>query len=102
MGRTALSAALNRARERSALLLEDADQLSGWLMTADRGEVAVYWRGHLSRDRYGPPYSLIPGFMRRVLNRLAVAAMAAHMAGHARLYQRRHGPDDYSYIIVRK
>jgi hypothetical protein len=64
----------------------------GWLGQARRGEAIVYHRGFLAADRSCPP--------NRDLNRLAKRALWAAEQGLVDLVQRRHGPEDTSYLAI--
>ena len=81
----------------SAPLTEAA--LCAWLGAAAPGERLAYHRGFLARDT-SPLTQLLPDAERRALLRLASRAWALAEAGLAHLVQRRHGEEDYSYLIV--
>jgi hypothetical protein len=73
--------------------------LCGWLGQASPGESIEYHRGFLAVDTI--PYgSRLPEKHRVELGRIARRAWWASERGLAHLIQWRHGPDDYSYIIV--
>src|SRR6185437_6755506 len=55
--------------------------------TASPGQVAVYFRGH---------YAINGGFVLREI------VAAPYLSGWFDLVQRRHGRDDYSYLIIRR
>jgi len=74
-------------------------ELCGWLGSALPGERLVYHRGHLALD--GSPSARRLGERERAaLLRLAGRARGLAEQGLAHLVQERHGPDDYSYILV--
>ena len=74
-------------------------ELCGWLGQAEPGDILEYFRGFLVVDT--TPYgSRLPESDRVELGRLACRALWASERGFAHLVQRRHGPDDYSYLII--
>ena len=73
--------------------------LCGWLGQAEPGDMLEYYRGFLVVDAI-PHGSRLPERDRAELDRIARRALWASERGLAHLIQRRHGPDDYSYIIV--
>jgi hypothetical protein len=64
----------------------------GWLGQAPAGEVLPYHRGFLAIDRNWS--------VERQLDRLAALALWAAENGFVHLVQRRHGPEDASYIAI--
>ena len=80
-----------------SLLTESA--LCSWLGDALPGDVKVYHRGHLAFD-CSPATSRFARREQTELIRVARRARFAQDSGLAFLIQRRHGPDDYSYLIV--
>jgi hypothetical protein len=64
----------------------------GWLGQATAGEVLPYHRGFLAIDRNWS--------VERQLDRLAALALWAAENGFVHLVQRRHGPEDASYIAI--
>ena len=64
----------------------------GWLGQAAPGEVLVYHRGFLAVDRHWAEGG--------ALDRLADRAAWAAEHGLADLLQRRHGPEDLSYLAI--
>ena len=64
----------------------------GWLGQAQPGEVLVYHRGFLAVDRHWAGGG--------ALDRLADRAAWAAEHGLADLLQRRHGPEDLSYLAI--
>jgi len=80
------------------LLITDAS-LCGWLGQAAPGDRLVYHRGSLPHDRT-PLTSRVPEANRIELGRTARRALWAFERGLVHLVQRRHGVDDYSYIMV--
>ena len=81
-----------------AATLSEAD-LCRWLGAAAPGERLAYHRGFLARET-SPLTQLLPDAERLALLRLANRAWALAEAGLAHLVQRRHGEEDYSYLIV--
>ena len=81
-----------------AATLSKAD-LCRWLGAAAPGERLAYHRGFLARD-LSPLTQLLPVEERIALARLANRAWKLAEAGLAHLLQRRHGDEDYSYLIV--
>jgi hypothetical protein len=73
--------------------------LCAWLGAAAPGERLAYHRGFLARET-SPLTQLLPDAERLALLRLANRAWALAEAGLAHLVQRRHGHEDYSYLIV--
>jgi hypothetical protein len=73
--------------------------LCGWLGQTSPGDSIEYHRGFLAVDII-PHGSRLPEKDRLELGRIARRAWWASERGLAHLIQRRHGPDDYSYIIV--
>ena len=73
--------------------------LCTWLGAAQPGEKLVYYRGFLAVDcnRISSPR---PPKDRAELARVARRARIAEDMGLASLVQRRHGPDDWEYIII--
>jgi len=72
-------------------ILREADFL-GWLGVAQPGDAVVYHRGCLAIDR--------GRVSNRGLNRLADRIADAAASGLVDLLQRRHGPDDTSYLAI--
>ncbi len=64
----------------------------GWLGQAEPGEVLVYHRGFLAVDRHWAEGGAV--------DRLAARAAWAAEHGLADLLQRRHGPEDLSYLAI--
>ncbi len=71
-----------------------------WLKTARPGSRIEYHRGHLCVDR-APKLSASDNRTTAELNRLALAAMEASEQGLVHLVQRRHGPEDFSYLAIK-
>ena len=66
---------------------------------AEPGETLEYYRGYLVVDAI-PHGSRLPEQDRAELSRVARRALWAADRGLAHLVQRRHGPDDYSYLVI--
>jgi hypothetical protein len=75
--------------------------LLGWFVSAPAGAALEYHRGCLSVDRLTLG-SRLPREEAEELDRLARAAMSLATSGHAFLLQRRHGGDDYSYLLIKR
>lgn len=73
--------------------------LCAWLGTAAPGDAIVYHRGALARQLC-PQLACLPAEKRIALARLANRAWKLAEAGLAHLVQRRHGYEDYEYILV--
>jgi hypothetical protein len=84
-------------RPRESLLNEPA--LCAWFGTASPGDRIEYWRGFLAIDAGASQSSLQPEDRRR-LGRVAARAFRLAEQGKAHLVQRRHGPNDYSYLLI--
>jgi hypothetical protein len=69
-----------------------------WLLRAPPGDQLEYHRGMLNRDR--SPASGMSDEQRRVVARIADAALRAAEDGLIHLVQRRNGPFDFSYMAV--
>jgi hypothetical protein len=74
-------------------------QFCAWIAQATPGEQFVYHRGLLALDASDCSQSFA-GSARVELNRLARRAWWAAEQRLVDLVQRRHGPDDFSYIAV--
>lgn len=75
------------------------ESLSAWLGMAAPGEVFAYHRGFLAIDA-APGPGRMPEAARAELARVAGRAAAAAANGLVFLIQRRHGPGDYSYLLI--
>lgn len=73
--------------------------LCKWLGAAAPGDTLTYHRGALARQ-ICPQLECLPETNRAALQRLAARARKLAELGLADLVQRRHGFEDYSYIIV--
>jgi hypothetical protein len=71
----------------------------GWLSTAAPGDTLEYHRGFLLLD-IRPDGSRLAPADRKTLVRIARRAFWAAEQGWVHLVQRRHGPDDYSYLAI--
>ena len=81
-----------------AATLSEAD-LCRWLGAAAPGDAIVYFRGALARQLC-PQLACVPAEERIALARLANRAWKLAEAGLAHLVQRRHGYEDYEYLLV--
>jgi hypothetical protein len=93
-----LTMAAGRKFPTAHLSLSEID-LSGWLDQAEPGETLEYYRGFLLVDAI-PHGSRLPEQDRAELSRVARRALWAADRGIAYLVQRRHGSDDYSYLVI--
>jgi hypothetical protein len=73
--------------------------LCGWIGQAAPGDVLEYYRGFLALDTFSHGTRL-PERERAELVRLARRAWWAGEQKLIHLVQRRHGPDDYSYLAI--
>ena len=73
--------------------------LCAWLGAAAPGDAIVYHRGALARQLC-PQLAYLPAEERIALARLANRAWKLAEAGLAHLVQRRHGYEDYEYLLV--
>ncbi|MGE4043559.1 MAG: hypothetical protein AB7F35_01805 [Acetobacteraceae bacterium] len=73
--------------------------LCKWLGAAAPGDSITYHRGALARQ-ICPQLNCLPEAQRYALQRLAARARKLAELGIADLVQRRHGFEDYAYIIV--
>jgi hypothetical protein len=73
--------------------------LCAWLGAAAPGDAIVYHRGALARQLC-PQLACLPAEERVTLARVANRAWKLAQAGSAHLVQRRHGYEDYEYILV--
>lgn len=80
------------------LRLTETD-LCGWIGQAAPGEVLEYFRGHLAMDT-ASKVSRLAECDRAELVRLARRAWWGSEQKLVHLVQRRHGPDDYSYLAI--
>jgi hypothetical protein len=74
-------------------------QLCAWLGGAVPGDVVEYHRGVLALDM-APYAGRLSEPDRNELKRVARRAAWAWAQGRVHLVQKRHGPDDYSYLII--
>lgn len=74
-------------------------EFCGWLGQAGPGDMIEYHRGFLALDSMTAAHRL-PERDCRDLLKLARRALWAAEQSLLHLVQRRHGPDDYSYIAV--
>ena len=74
-------------------------ELCGWIGHAAPGDIFEYHRGFLARDIV-PLDNRLSERDQAALVRLARRARWAAEAGLIHLVQRRHGPEDYSYLAV--
>jgi hypothetical protein len=77
------------------------DDFCSWVAKAMPGDVTVYHRGHLGRDRCRSTTDLAERDRRRLVA-LAQQALLVAEDGRVHLVQRRHGEGDYSYFAVRR
>lgn len=73
--------------------------LCTWLGAASAGDSITYHRGALARQ-VCPHLACLPNDERVALQRLAARAWKLADMGLADIVQRRHGYEDYAYILV--
>lgn len=73
--------------------------LCAWLGAASPGDTIVYHRGFLARE-ISPLTQMLAEPERLALLRLANRAWSLAEGGLAHLVQRRHGNEDYDYMMV--
>lgn len=73
--------------------------LCHWLGTAAPGDTITYFRGELARSLC-PQLALLDPPQRLALAKMASRAWKLAEDGLAHLVQRRHGPDDFEYLII--
>src|SRR5690606_23846084 len=74
------------------------ESLHSWLEGTTAGDVLAYHRGFVALDR--GTGSRLGEEAGRELDRVAAAVLAMAHAGQVHLVQRRHGPCDYTYMVV--
>ena len=84
----------------SPVLLTNEAAFCNWIAQSTLGDSTVYFRGHLAYDRM-PSAGTFREPERKRLVALAKRALQAAEDGLVHLVQRRHGPEDYSYIAVK-
>lgn len=77
----------------------DETALCRWVGTAAPGQTLTYFRGALARSLC-PQLALLDAQQRSVLGKLARRAWKLADEGAAHLLQRRHGFEDYEYVLV--
>lgn len=82
------------------VLFTDEDNLCDWIANAVPGALMIYYRGHLAFDRM-PSTGVFTNPDRKRLIDVAKRALQAAEDGFIHLVQRRHGPQDYSYIAIK-
>lgn len=73
--------------------------LCRWVGVAAPGDQLVYHRGFLALD-CDPSNGRLTQREKAELRRVARRAMLAAESGLAHLVQRRHGPGDFSYVLI--
>jgi hypothetical protein len=84
----------------SPVLFTDEAAFCDWIAHAAPGASTVYFRGYLTCHRM-PSQSPFREPERKRLVAVARRALQAAEDGTVHLVQRRHGPADYSYIVVK-
>ena len=82
------------------ILFTDEATLCDWIAHAVPGATTIYYRGHLAFDRL-PSTEVFAERERTRLVAVAKRALQAAEDGLIHLVQRRHGPQDYSYIAIK-
>lgn len=78
----------------------DDNGVVDWIIDAEPGAAAAYYRGHLAHDRCESTL-VHSAEKRRRLIAIAKRALAEEENGLVHLVQRRLGDHDYVYIMVR-
>lgn len=99
MHRTRLVAAAAQPIARFAVPI-DENGFVDWLIEANPGDRIVYYRGHLGHDRM-PSSKVLDPHARHELHALAKRVMAACGQGLAIPVQKRLGPEDFLYLVVK-
>ena len=81
--------------------LTPVEEFSVWMQAADPGARCTYHRGFLLADR-SPKGRVLAREARQSLNAVADLAWQSVMRGTICITQRRHGPEDYSYIAIKR
>jgi hypothetical protein len=77
-----------------------AARFGSWLACYEPGAVLEYHRGYLIFDR--SPVSKLSENERRLVAKLADAALQAAAEGRVHLVQRRNGDFDFSYLAIKR
>ena len=93
------SSALITNADAKRTLLVNAIQFCSWVAQASPSESLEYHRGLLALDASDCSQSF-EGLRRRELNRVARRAWWAAEQGLVHLFQRRNGPNDFSYLAI--
>jgi hypothetical protein len=83
-----------------AVLFTEEAAFCDWIANALPGVAMIYFRGYLACDRM-PSQSPFGDKDRKRLVAVANRALRAAEDGLVHLIQRRHGPQDYSYIAIK-
>jgi hypothetical protein len=97
--RSPASAAYGSPIPRFAVPL-DENGLVDWLVDAGPGDKLVYYRGHLGHDRM-PSAKVLERVVRVELHALATRVMVTAAQGLVLPVQKRVGPEDWLYIVVK-
>jgi hypothetical protein len=90
---------LDQTRPKRIALLATQSEIQAWFSTANEGDAFEYFRGYLAIDRLKAG-SRLSSSDAAELDRMATLAWSLAKSGLAHLFQRRHGRDDYSYLLV--
>ena len=99
MHRTRLVAAAAQPIARFAVPI-DENGFVDWLIDAEPGDAIAYYRGHLAHDRM-PSSKVLEPHARHELHALAKRVMAACEQGLVIPVQKRLGPEDFLYLVVK-
>lgn len=78
----------------------DENAFVDWLIDADPGDRLVYYRGHLAHDRM-PSKEVLDPESRLTLHAVADRVMVAATQGLVLPVQKRLGPEEFLYIVVK-
>lgn len=78
----------------------DENAFVDWLIDANPGDKVAYYRGHLGYDRM-PSANVLDRQSRAVLHAVATRVMVAASQGLVLPVQKRIGPEDYLYVVVK-
>jgi hypothetical protein len=78
----------------------DENGFVDWLLDAQPGDAIAYYRGHLAHDRM-PSSKVLCRQVRHELHALAKRVMAACEHGLVIPVQKRLGPEDFLYLVVK-
>jgi hypothetical protein len=95
-----------RSKEAFAAAIErnfipfDENDFVDWIVDAKANDCIAYYRGHLGRDRH-PSSAILSHHDCRKLSAVSSRIMTAADQGLVFPFQKRLGPHDYVYLVVR-